>query len=33
MLKRLYGRVVKTKMRLVFNRIDKLDFLEASPLA
>ena len=28
-----YGRLVETKMRLGFNHIDKLDFLEAYPQA
>jgi hypothetical protein len=32
-LKRLYGRLVETKMRLGINHIDKLDFLEAYPFA
>lgn len=32
-LKRAYGRLVETKMRLGFNHIDKLDFLEAFPQA
>lgn len=32
-LKRSYGRLVETKMRLGINHIDKLDFLEAYPLA
>ena len=32
-LKRSYGRLVETKMRLGINHIDKLDFLEAYPYA
>jgi hypothetical protein len=32
-LKRAYGRLVETKMRLGINHIDKLDFLEAYPIA
>ena len=32
-LKRAYGRLVEDKMRLGFNHIDKLDFLEAYPQA
>lgn len=32
-LKRMYGRLVENKMRLGFNHIDKLDFLEAYPNA
>jgi hypothetical protein len=32
-LKRAYGRLVKSKMRVGINHIDKLDFLEAYPLA
>ncbi|KAJ5177478.1 uncharacterized protein N7500_000177 [Penicillium coprophilum] len=32
-LKRLYGRMVETKIRNGINYIDKLDFLEAYPLA
>lgn len=30
-LKRAYGQIVETKMRLGINHIDKLDFLEALP--
>ena len=33
MLKRAYGRLVESKMRVRINHIDKLDFLEAYPLA
>ena len=32
-LKRSYGQLVETKMRLGINHINKLDFLEAYPLA
>ena len=32
-LKRAYGRLVESKMRVGINHIDKLDFLEAYPLA
>ena len=32
-LKRTYGRLVKSKMRVGINYIDKLDFLEVYPLA
>lgn len=32
-LKRSYSRLVKSKMRARINHIDKLDFLEAYPLA
>lgn len=32
-LKRAYGRLIEDKMRLGFNHIDKLDFLEAYPQA
>ena len=32
-LKRSYGQLVETKMRLGINHIDKLDFLEAYPYA
>jgi DDE superfamily endonuclease/helix-turn-helix, Psq domain/Tc5 transposase DNA-binding domain len=32
-LKRSYGRLVETQMRLGFNHIDKFDFLEAYPFA
>jgi hypothetical protein len=32
-LKRAYGRLIEEKMRLGFNHIDKLDFLEAYPQA
>jgi hypothetical protein len=32
-LKRAYGRLVENKMRLGFNHIDKLDFLEVYPSA
>jgi hypothetical protein len=32
-LKRAYGRLIEAKMRLGFNHIDKLDFLEAYPQA
>ena len=33
MLKRAYGRLVESKMRVGINHIDKFDFLEAYPLA
>ena len=33
MLKRIYGRLVESKMRVGINYIDKFDFLEAYPLA
>jgi hypothetical protein len=33
LLKRAYGRLIEDKMRLGFNYIDKLDFLEAYPQA
>ena len=33
MLKRVYGRLVESKMRVGINYIDKFDFLEAYPLA
>jgi hypothetical protein len=32
-LKRVYGRLVETRMRLGFNHVDKLDFLDAFPTA
>ena len=32
-LKRSYGRLIETKMRLRINHVDKLDFLEAYPSA
>ena len=32
-LKRAYGRLVESKMRVGINHIDKLDFLEAYPLS
>ena len=32
-LKRLYGRMVETKIRVGINHIDKLDFLEVYPSA
>jgi hypothetical protein len=32
-LKRSYGRLVEVKMRVRINHINKLDFLEAYPLA
>jgi hypothetical protein len=32
-LKRTYGRLIESKMRVGINHVDKLDFLEAYPLA